>query len=377
MADYYKILGVDKNASDDEIKKAFRKLAHKYHPDKKDGDEKKFKEINQAYQVLSDKTKRQQYDQFGQNFEQAGAEQGFGGFSAQGGPSSGWDFSGFQGFGGGQEGFGGFSSKGGRGSGWEDIFSDIFGGNESEIRQKAGRDIQTDIEISFEEMVRGIKKELKLYKSAVCPVCQGTGGEPGAKEETCPECKGSGQIKKTVRSFFGTFTQASVCPICRGKGKIFSKKCHKCGGDGRIKEYATIQVNIPAGIQNGQTISLAGQGEAGELGAPAGDLYITIHVKPHEKFNRENDDIISSEEITFSQAALGDKIEVETIGEKLRMKIPSGTQSGEIFRIKGKGIPHLGGRGQGDHLVKIIVKVPKRLSREQKRLIKELGETEK
>ena len=363
MEDYYKTLGVEKNASDDEIKKAFRKLAHKYHPDKKGGDEKKFKEINQAYQVLSDKTKRQQYNQFGQNFEQAGAGQGAGGFSG---------FSGFQGFGGNQEGFEGFSAQGS--SGWEDIFSDVFGGgSRTGARQKTGQDIQADVEISFEEMVNGARRELKLYKSVICPACGGSGGEPGSKEETCAKCKGTGQIKKTIKSFFGTFVQASVCPACRGKGKTFSQKCRKCGGDGRVKEYQNIEVEIPAGIQNGQTISLRGQGEAGELGAPAGDLYITVRVKSHNKLERENDNIISSEEITFSQAALGDKIEVETIGEKLKMKIPSGTQSGEVFRIRGKGIPHLDGRGKGDHLVKIIVKTPQRLSREQKRLMKELG----
>ena len=364
MEDYYKTLGVEKNASDDEIKKAFRKLAHKYHPDKKGGDEKKFKEINQAYQVLSDKTKRQQYDQFGQNFEQAGAGQGSGGF----------DFSGFQGFSGRQGGFEGFSAQGGA-TGWEDIFSDVFGGGaRAGSRQKTGRDIQADVEISFEEMVNGARRELKLYKSTACSACGGSGGEPGSKEETCSKCKGAGQVKKTIKSFFGTFVQASVCPACRGKGKTFSQKCRKCGGDGRVKEYQNIEVEIPAGIQSGQTISLRGQGEAGELGTPAGDLYITVRVKPHNKLGRENDNIISSEEITFPQAALGDKIEVETIGEKLKMKIPSGTQSGEIFRIRGKGIPHLGSRSKGDHLVKIIIKTPQRLSREQKRLMKELGE---
>jgi len=223
-------------------------------------------------------------------------------------------------------------------------------------------------------MVNGARRELKLYKSVICSACGGSGGEPGSKEETCSECKGTGQIKKTIRSFFGTFTQASVCPNCRGKGKTFSQKCRKCGGDGKVKEYKNIVVEIPAGIQSGQTISLRGQGEAGKLGALAGDLYITVRVKPHNKLGRENDNIVSSEEITFPQATLGDKIEVETISEKLKMKIPSGTQSGEIFRIKGKGIPHLGNRGKGDHLVKIIVKTPRRLSREQKRLIKELGE---
>ncbi|GBE17175.1 chaperone protein DnaJ [bacterium BMS3Abin15] len=354
--DYYKILGVSKDASDDEIKKAYRKLAHKHHPDKAGGDEKRFKEINAAYQMLSDKTKRQQYDQFGQNFEEARGEPGTGGF----------DFSGFQGTQGGQ----GFNFEFG-GGGFEDIFSDIFGAR-SKTRQKTGQDIQVDVEISFEDMVRGAEQNINLYKSAVCDVCGGSGGEPGSKEEACSTCKGSGQTKRTVRSFMGAFTQVSTCSVCRGRGKTFSKRCHKCGGDGRIKKEQKIKIEIPAGIQNGQTVSLQGQGEAGELGAPGGDLYVNVHVRPHDKFKREGNNIISSEAVTFSQAALGDKIEADTIEEKIKMKIPAGTQSGEIFRIKGKGVPHLGRRGRGDHWVKIIVDVPKYLSREQKKIIEDL-----
>ncbi|OGI16488.1 MAG: molecular chaperone DnaJ [Candidatus Moranbacteria bacterium RIFCSPHIGHO2_02_FULL_40_12b] len=362
---YYEILGVSKNASDDEIKKAYRKLAHKYHPDKAGGEESKFKEINEAYQVLSDKAKRQQYDQFGRTFDQ-------GGFSAGGGPAGGWDFS-------------GFSTQGGPAGGWDfnfgeegfsDIFSDIFGtafGGRRKSRARTGQDIQVDVEISFEEMVKGASRSINLYKTVKCDVCKGTGGEPGAKEETCPVCKGSGQVRKTSRSFFGTFTQVVICDNCRGKGKIFSKKCHKCGGGGRVKDYQSINIEIPAGIQNGQTISVQGQGEAGEFGSSNGDLYVNVRVAPHQKLKRENDNIISSEKISFSQAALGDKIEVETIGEEVKMKIPAGTQSGEIFRIKEKGVPHLGKRGRGDHLVKIVVNIPKNLSREQRRLIEELG----
>ncbi len=363
--DYYNILGVSKDASDDEIKKAYRKLAHKHHPDKTGGNEKKFKEINTAYQTLSDKTKRQQYDQFGQTFEQ-------GGFSAGGGPTGGWDFSGFQESGDGDKGFN-FEFGGG---GFEDIFSDIFGAR-SKTRQKTGQDIQVDVEINFEDMVRGTEKSIRLYKSAVCDICGGSGGDPGSKEETCPTCKGSGQIKRTVRSFVGAFTQVSTCSVCRGKGTAFSKKCHKCGGDGRIKKEQEIKVEIPAGIQNGQTISLHGQGEAGELGAPGGDLYVNVHIKPHDKFKREGDNITSSETVTFSQAALGDKIEVDTIDEKIKMKVPAGTQSGEVFRIKGKGVPHLGRRGRDDHWVRIIVDVPRHLSRERKKLIEELKDLDK
>lgn len=369
-ADYYKILGVNKNASDDEIKKAYRKLAHQHHPDKQGGDSNKFKEINEAYQVLSDKTKRQQYDQFGRTFEQRGGGQtgGFEGFSSQGGQ---WDFGGFQqGFGGQEFDFGG--------GGFEDIFSDIFGGNFSGGRRrdsrKAGRDIQIDAEISFEEMVSGVQKNVSLLRRVVCDVCHGSGGEPGTKEETCPECKGSGQIRKAVRSFFGTFAQVVTCPKCSGTGKIFSKKCHKCGGDGRIKEEQNISIDIPAGISNGQTISLQGYGEAGEKGAVAGDLYVTVHVRPHSKFERKGNNIVSTEHISFSLAALGGKINVRTIDGEITMKIPEGTGSGEVFRIKGKGVPQLGRNyGRGDQLVTIVVDIPKNPNREQKRIIEELG----
>jgi molecular chaperone DnaJ len=366
--DYYKTLGVEKDASDDEIKKAYRKLAHKYHPDKSGGDEAKFKEINEAYQVLSDKAKRSQYDQFGQTFNQAGGGggQGFGGFE-------GWDFGNF-----GKQGQGGFEFNFGQDSGdFSDIFSDIFGGGRSGSRQKTGQDIQIDAEISFEEMVKGAQREFKLYKKTTCDQCHGTGGQPGSKEETCTTCKGAGKIQRTVRSILGTFSQASICPTCHGKGKNYSQKCSKCGGDGRVRQEENVRVEIPAGISNGQTISVQGRGEAGEMGSPAGDLYVNVHIHPHKKFKRERNDILSTERISFAQAALGDKIEVETIEGDVRMKVPDGTQSGEIFRIREKGVPILGRRGRGDHLVKIIVEIPKKLSREQKKLIEQLRDLEK
>lgn len=363
MADYYNILGVSKGASDDEIKKAYRKLAHKYHPDKSGGDEKKFKEINEAYQVLSDKTKRTQYDQFGQTFGAGGGPAGQGGF----------DFGGFD--------FGGFSRKGGGfefdfgGGDFEDIFSNIFGGGTRRAtRKRRGQDIQVDVEIDFREMAEGTTREISLRKSVVCDHCSGTGGEPGAKVETCPTCKGTGRVEKVTRSFFGSFSQVSTCPECQGEGKIYSKKCTKCGGDGRVKEDQRITINIPAGIADGQTISMTGQGEAGEKGARPGDLYVIVHVKKHPKFSRDNNDVLSTEHIPFSLAAIGGETEVETIDGKLILKIPAGTQSGEIFRIKGKGIPDLHGRGVGNHLVKIIVRIPKKLTREQKRLVEELGQ---
>jgi len=366
MADYYDILGVSKGASDDEIKKSYRKLAHKYHPDKSGGDEAKFKEINEAYQVLSDKSKRAQYDQFGQTFDQRGAGGGAG--------FSGFDFSGFD-FGNfsRQQGQNGFSFEFG-GEDFEDIFSSVFGGRgrSGGGRGKRGQDIQVDVEISFSEMVRGAEREINLRRSVSCDRCSGTGGEPGTKMHTCATCKGTGRVQKVSRSFFGSFSQVSVCPECLGAGKTYEKKCSKCGGDGKVKEEQKVEIKIPAGIDNGQTISMQGGGEAGEKGAPSGNLYIVVHVRPHEKFVRSGQDILSTEKIPFSLAALGGETEVETIDGKLILKIPSGTQSEEQFRIKEKGIPELNGRGRGNHLVKIIVEIPKKLSREQKRLMEEL-----
>lgn len=354
--DYYDILGVSKGASDDEIKKAYRKLAHKYHPDKSGGDAEKFKEINAAYQVLSDKSKRQQYDQFGSNFDQrGGGGQGFGGF----------DFSGFQ------QGFGGQGFD--FGEGFEDIFSDIFGGSRGRSAQKSGRDIQVDTEISFEEMVSGVGRDFSLLRFVVCDVCHGNGGEPGAKEETCPTCHGNGQVRQSSRSIFGSFTQVVTCPTCKGSGKTVSQKCHKCSGDGRVREKQTVHVDIPAGISDGQTISAQGQGEAGERGARSGDLYINVHVRAHERFERKGNNLLSKEHISISQAVLGDKIEVKTIDGSVKMKIPAGTQSGEIFRIKGQGVPELGrSSSRGDQLVTVIVNVPKNPTRQQKKIFEDL-----
>lgn len=352
--DYYDILGVGRNASEDEIKKAFRKLAHKYHPDKGGGDEAKFKEANEAYQVLSDKEKRAQYDRFGKTFNgQGGGSQGFSGFD-----------------------FGNFSANGGfdfGGSGFEDIFGDIFGaGRGGGGRSRAGRDIQVDVEISFEEMVRGVKREMTLRKPSRCETCRGTGGKPGSKENTCKQCSGSGQIRRTMQSVFGTFAQTIMCDQCHGKGKTYDERCKECSGAGRTERQETISVDIPAGIENGQTISMSGRGAAGELGAPAGDLFVVVHIRPHQTFKRQGNDIVSRVEISFAQAALGDLIPVQTIDGEVQMKVPNGTQPGEVFRIKGKGVPRLGHFGRGDHLVYIILAVPKKLSREEKKLVEAL-----
>jgi molecular chaperone DnaJ len=325
--DYYDILGISKGSSDDEIKKAYRKMAHKYHPDKAGGDETKFKEINEAYQVLSDKSKREQYDRFGRTFEGGGYGRSDSGFS-------GFDFSGFSGAGGQNSGF--EFNFGGEDLG--DIFSDFFGGSGNKRRQNRGTDIQVDVEIDFFEMARGAERKINLRKSVVCNRCDGTGGEPGAKVSTCPTCQGTGRIQKTTRSFFGSFSQVAVCPDCQGEGKTFEKKCQKCGGEGRVKEEKEMLINIPAGISDGQTISIQGAGEAGGKGARSGNLYVVVHVKPHNKFSRNGNDILSTEQISFSLATLGGETEIETLWGNLILKIPAGTQSGETFRVDRKSV---------------------------------------
>lgn len=350
--DYYQTLGIKKDASQDEIKKAYRKLAHQYHPDKKGGDEAKFKEINEAYQTLSDNTKRNQYDQFGSNYSQAGSG-GFGGFS---GSSSG----GFQGF--------DF-----QGSGFEDIFSDFFGGGQTASRQASGSDIVVDIEISFEEMAKGTKKKIKVYKKIKCEVCGGTGAKDKNIEE-CSQCKGSGQVKKMRQTFFGSFAQVGICDKCRGKGYIPKQKCGNCGGDGVVRDYQEMEIEIPAGIENQQTLRVSGGGEASIEGGSPGDLYIKINITSQNKFKRKGNDIISRLVINFSQAILGDRIEIETVYGTVKLKIPAGIQSGDFLRIKGKGIKTFGSFGQGSHLVEIRVKTPQKLSWSQKKLVEKMQE---
>ncbi len=354
--DYYDILGVSKSASQDEIKKAFRKLAHKHHPDKSGGNEALFKEMNEAYGTLSDPEKRAQYDRFGQTFQGGGAPGG--------GSSGGWDFGQFGGNG---------NVKFDFGEGFEDIFSGVFGGSSQAGRSKRGQDIQVDVEISFEEMVSGAQKSISLRKLATCSTCQGTGGKPGAKEDTCKRCDGRGRIQKQVQSIFGVMAQVVTCDVCHGKGKTYPESCHDCRGVGRSQQSETIEVNIPAGVQDGQALSLNGRGAAGEYGSQAGDLFVVMHVKPHGEWKRRGDDVLSVLEIQYSQAVLGDKVEVATVEGRVTMKIPAGTQGGEVFRIRGKGIPHLGRYGSGDHLVTVKLIVPKKLSHEEKQLIEKLA----
>ncbi|MDP2708698.1 MAG: molecular chaperone DnaJ [bacterium] len=352
--DYYNILGVDKNASADEIKKAFREKAHKYHPDKTGGDEAKFKEANEAYQVLGNPKKRAQYDQFGSGFEQAGGGGGGG-------------FSGFD---------GGFNINmddlGDIMGGFGDIFGFGNGGGRSR-RARRGSDIEVILNVSFYEAVFGVEREISLKKNVTCPRCKGNGAEPGTGMETCPTCHGSGRVIKTQRTILGQMQVQSTCPTCQGEGKIIKEKCHQCKGGGVISEIANLNIKIPAGIDNGETIRYSGQGEAAPAGGQAGDLYIKVRVAPDKRFTRHGDDILSKAEISVATAALGGKIDVETVDGMVELKIPEGTQSGRVFKLKGKGVTILNGRGRGDHLVEVIVKTPTGLTRRQKEQLREMG----
>ncbi len=368
MKDYYQILGVDRNASTEEIKKAYRKLAHKYHPDK-GGDEKKFKEIAEAYQVLSNKEKRAQYDKFGRVFE---GGQGFGGFN-QGFGGFGKDFGGFD-FGnfgrGGKEGFG-------FGLGIEDLIDEFFGlGRKSRKRDvNQGEDIELQIEIDLKDTLQNLKKKVTISKKVVCPRCHGSGGEPGTRVKECFACRGKGEVQQIRKTFLGTVTRYVICPECKGEGKIPEKLCNVCQGEGRIDGKEQIEINIPPGMDSGQTIKISGRGEAGRRGKKAGDLYVRVFVRPHSLFKRKGDDLYISLPISLSQASLGDEIEVPTLeGKRLLMKVPAGTESGRTFRISGKGIPHFSGWGKGDLYVKLEIKLPKKLTKKQKELLEKLKE---
>ncbi|MDD4996177.1 MAG: molecular chaperone DnaJ [Patescibacteria group bacterium] len=380
MSDYYEILGINKNASIQEIKQAFRNLAQKYHPDKKGGNAEKFREINEAYQTLSDAEKRKMYDQYGPAFNQAQAKGGFSGFDnfrdwaswAEAMKENGnkFDFGDF-----------GFGNLG-------DLFENIFSRDEdSSFRgfrkktkspfQKQGKDIEIELAIDFREAVFGTEKEIKLEKYVKCDDCAGLGTEPGTKFNICPQCGGRGQILTSQNTFFGTFQTSSICPECRGQGKIPEKKCKKCQGKGRIKNLSKIKIKIPAGIGQGQTIKFFQQGEAGESGAISGDLYVTVLIRTDPEFIRQGNDIFSQKEISISQAILGDKIEIKTIDGFLKLKIPPGTSSGQSFKLKNKGIIYLSSfknkiKERGDHIVKIKIKIPKNLTKKQKKLLEEL-----
>lgn len=354
--DYYEILGVLKDADDNEIKKAFRKAAHKYHPDKESGDEEKFKEVNEAYQVLSDKQKRQQYDQFGQTFDGA---QGPGGAG----------FGGFEGFqqGGFNVNFDGFDMG--------SIFDDLFGGGRGRGRAGGpvrGSDIQKDVSISFEESYNGIQKDIDLYKRVSCDRCSGNGAEPGTAINTCQTCQGAGQVRKQAQTMFGTFTQTVVCPDCHGQGKKPESPCTQCGGDGRVNDNVTVSVKIPEGIADGQTIEITGKGEAGKDGGSAGNLYVRVRVSDHEYLIRENDDIIVEMPISITQAVLGGKIDLDFFGENVEVEVKHGTQPGDEWKEHAKGFASVHTGRRGDLRVKFNVVVPKKLTKKEKKLFKEL-----
>lgn len=366
--DYYQILGVDKSSTQDEIKKAFRKLAHQHHPDK-GGDEAKFKEINEAYQVLNDEKKRQQYDQFGTTFDGAGQQYS----------NMNWDD--FMGqFG---DIFGGFGFGGGQGQSrvhvdMGDIFSQAFGGGQSHARTRRdtrGHDMELRMDIDFKEAVFGTEKTISLNIKETCQQCNGKGAEPDSKMITCPECQGSGQTVHTQRTILGTFQQSAICPTCHGEGTKPEQFCKKCHGDGRAEEKKTITIKVPAGIDHGQTIKLTGKGEAGRRGGGAGDLYITFAVENNTQFERDGYTIHTTKVIPYTTAALGGTVRVETLDGKVDLKIPSGTQVAQEFKLKNKGIPNLGNEHKrGDHYVHIAIEVPKKLSRKQKKLLEELAE---
>ncbi len=366
---YYDILGVAKSASAEEIKKAFRKLAHEHHPDKKSGNEAKFKELNEAYQVLGNQEKRQQYDQFGQTFSGPGSNNGGGFGRSAGGNPFGQGFSGFD--------FGNFSARGGSASGGDfgdlgdlgDLFGGMFSGG---ARQPSrGRDLETQITLEFEEVVFGVEKEFDLHKDINCDRCQGSGAEPGSKINTCKTCGGSGQIIRMQQTILGNFQAQSICPDCRGAGKKPEKTCSKCQGLGHVRGNEKIKVDIPAGISDGQSIKLTGKGEMGD-GNAAGDLFIHVRVRSNKKFVRHGDDILSEIHINLKQAILGDKIKVETVDGQVELKIPEGTQSRTKFRLKGKGVTHLRTHGRGDQIVDVVVDIPKGLERKSRKLLEEI-----
>lgn len=356
--DYYEILGVSKTASADEIKKAFRKLAVKYHPDKDGGDEAKFKEVNEAYEILKDQQKRQRYDQFGH--AGVGGDSGGGGF--QGNP--------FEGFGGQNVHFD--FGDGGLG----DIFGQFFGGGSRQQGPKRGRDVETSITLTFEQAVFGVEEAIELTMDDECSHCHGTTVEPGHSMKVCPTCKGAGQHTRVMNTVFGQIQQAVTCEDCQGSGKVPEKVCGVCKGRGTERRKQSITLKVPAGIDDGATIRLKERGEA-VGGGPKGDLYVNIRVKPHKKFTREGDIILSEEYVGMVDAALGTEIDVETVDGTVRMKVPAGTQSGTDFKLSSHGVPHLRSNARGPHIVSVVVETPTKLTKKQKDLLEQFNGAKK
>jgi molecular chaperone DnaJ len=351
--DYYEVLGIQKGASDDEIKKAFRKKAIELHPDKAGGDETKFKEVNEAYEVLKDTAKRQRYDQFG--------HAGVGGASSGAGSP----------YGNGQEMHFDFGDLG-----LGDIFGNFFGGNQQRQRTKRGRDVETNIELTFEQAVFGTEVELNLALEDTCSHCKGTTTEPGYDMKTCDTCKGHGQITQEMRTIFGNIQQQTICPTCEGRGKIPEKVCTVCKGKGTERKNQKVSLKVPAGIDDGATIRLREHGEAIANG-PKGDLYVNVRVKAHKHFMREGDLILSAQHIDMVSAALGAEIDVDTVDGVVRMKIPAGTQSAADFKLSGHGVKHPKGDSRGAHIVTIIVDTPTKLTRKQQDILKEFASGDK
>lgn len=354
MKDYYKILGVDKSASKEDIKKAFRKLAHQHHPDKNSGNDessKKFKEASEAYSVLSDDQKRKQYDTFGSAGPGAG---GFGGFNPN--DFGGFDFSGFQ------------NGQNGVEFDLGDLFGDFFGGGRSRNpRQQKGRDITMDIKISFEESVFGVEKDILLTKTSACLTCSGSGATPGTGFDTCQTCNGKGKINETRRSFIGVFSTTRACHVCHGGGKVPKEKCSTCGGEGVVERQQEITAKIPSGIEDGEIVRLGGMGEAVPHGIP-GDLYLRIHIKPHQSISKEGPHLTTEMPIKLTQAIAGAEVMLKTLDGDIVLKIPEGSNNGDILRLKGKGVPDQRGN-RGDFLIRLKVTMPRKLSKESKKAI--------
>ncbi|MFC2059995.1 molecular chaperone DnaJ [Chloroflexota bacterium] len=342
--DYYEVLGVGRDATEEEIKKAFRKLAFKYHPDHNhnDGATESFKELNEAYEVLSDPDKRVNYDRFGHNGGEGAFGRGFDGFN-----------------------FGGVG----------DIFDAFFGGATTATRQapQRGADLQYRITITFEEAAFGCDKEVNISRTEHCSVCQGTGCKPGSKPNRCPGCNGTGQVRRVQQSIFGRFTNIATCSQCHGTGSIITESCPHCRGAGKEKCQRSVSIRIPAGVDDSSQIRLSGGGDVGTRGGPAGDLYIALSVQPHEFFIREDDNIFYELPINFAQAALGDEVEIPTLAGETKLKIPASSQTGKVFRFKNKGIPHLRRGGNGDQLVTLLVITPDSLTKKERQLFQELS----
>ena len=354
MKDYYETLGVNKGASKDEIKKAFYKLAHKYHPDKKEGDEKKFKQVNEAYQVLSDDAKRSKYDQFG---SADGAD--FGGFSTQGGPASGWDFSGFQN-GSAEFDFGDLN----------DIFSDFFGGGGGRREARRGRDISTEVQISFSDSIFCTNRKILITKTSSCLSCHGSGAKAGAGIAACRTCNGQGKIRESKRTIFGNIASTKVCEVCLGAGEVPKEICESCKGKGVQRREEEVSIVIPAGIRDGEMIRMTGFGEAVSKGT-TGDLYIKVNVVPHAVFKRDGHDLIMNLNLKLSEALLGIEYPIQTLDGEIKVTIPEGVSINEILRVRGKGVP-ISKSKRGDLLIKLNIKLPSKISRKSRELIEEL-----